>query len=100
MWLGALVSGPIVSCPMRIDRGHATYSLHSFLATVPIDELPVAAAADLDSTIVAANQQFMRFCGEGNSSLFGQRLAAIVAERDRPALEEAGSRRIEFTVVR
>jgi uncharacterized membrane protein AbrB (regulator of aidB expression) len=40
-------------------------SLHPFLATVPIDELPVAAAAmDLDSTVVAANQQFVRLCGE------------------------------------
>jgi hypothetical protein len=28
-------------------------------------------------------------CGEENSILFGQRLAAILAEPDRPALEEA-----------
>ena len=44
---------------------------------------------DLDSTIVVSNHQFVRLCGEENSIRFGQRLAAIVAEPDRPALDEA-----------
>ena len=66
------------------------FSLHSPLVNVPLQELPIAAAAlDRDSVVVAANQQFVRLCGDADSSPLGQRLADIVAECDRPALEEA-----------
>ena len=66
------------------------FTLHSTLLNIPLQGLPVAAAAlDHNSVIVAANDHFMRLCKEGDSATTGQRLADIVAEPDRPAVEEA-----------
>src|SRR5262245_6491104 len=65
------------------------FSLHSSLLNVPLQGLPVAAAVlDRNAVIVAANDHFTRLCREGDATT-GQRLADLVAEPDRPAVEEA-----------
>ena len=59
------------------------------LVSIPLQGLPIAAAAlDHNSVIVAANHQFMRLSGQV-SAPSGQRLADIVAEPDKPIVEEA-----------
>ena len=59
------------------------------LVSIPLQGLPIAAAAlDHNSVIVAANQQFMRLSGQDFASS-GQRLVDIVSEPDRPIVEEA-----------
>jgi PAS domain-containing protein len=60
------------------------------LVTVTLHNLPVAAAAlDWEAVIVTANHPFLRLCGGPASSPLGQRLSLIVADSDRPILEEA-----------
>ena len=59
------------------------------LVSVPLQGLPIAAAAlDANSVILAANHQFVRLCGQDGGPS-GQRLVDIVAERDRSVVEEA-----------
>jgi hypothetical protein len=58
--------------------------------SIPIDALPVAAAAlDGNCVIVAANTAFERLCRPTDASCAGHRLGDLVAEADRPAVEEA-----------
>jgi hypothetical protein len=65
-------------------------ALRSSLVNVSLQELPIAAAAvGFDGVVVAANEQFVRLCGEVDSSPLGQHLDHIVAESDAPALNEA-----------
>jgi nitrogen-specific signal transduction histidine kinase len=67
-----------------------TSTLDSLLVSIPIHRLPVAAAAlDHQSVIRAANHKFARVCGEECATIAGRRLAEVVAEPDRPAVEEA-----------
>jgi two-component sensor histidine kinase len=66
------------------------FTLHSTLLNIPLQGLPVAAAAlDRNAVIVAANDHFTRLCREGDSTTTGQRLADIVAKPYRPAVDEA-----------
>ena len=65
-------------------------TLHSTLTDVPIERLPIAAAAlDRDGAILVANDGFVRLCGQADSSGPPRRLTDIVAESDRLAVEEA-----------
>ena len=58
--------------------------------SIPIDALPVAAAAlDRDCVIVVANAAFERLCRQTDATCAGHRLGDVVAEADRPAVEEA-----------
>ena len=67
----------------------AAATLQSSVVNVPLDELPIAAAAlNRAMVIVAVNDQFDRLCGLENSAL-GQRLPDIVADPDKSAIEEA-----------
>ena len=82
----------------------------SSLVNIPLQGLPFAAAAlDYNSVIVASNHQFARLCGQ-DTTPSGQRLADIVAEPDKPVVEEAltglavltdrGPQRCSFTALR
>jgi PAS domain S-box-containing protein len=67
-----------------------TLSFDSAPMPVPLQHLPFAAAVlDCSGTIVAANYRFARMSGLTESAASGRRLADIVAERDRAAVEEA-----------
>ena len=64
--------------------------LHSPLVNIPIQGLPVPAAAlNCNCVIAFANRQFARLCGQPHSTCSGQRLVDLVAEPDRPAVEDA-----------
>jgi len=64
-------------------------TLHSPVVNVPIQGIPIAAAAlDRETVIVAANHQFERLCG-GLDSTSARRLSDMVAECDRSAVDEA-----------
>ena len=66
------------------------FTLDPPFINVSLHDLPFAAAAlDRDTVIVAANHTFLQLCGDPTSSPVGQRLSHIVAEHDRPAVEEA-----------
>jgi PAS domain-containing protein len=57
---------------------------------IPIQGLPIPVAAlDGNGVIVVATTQFARLCGLPHSTVAGQRLADLLAESDRPAVEEA-----------
>ena len=59
------------------------------LVSVPLQGLPIAAAAlDHDSVILAANHQFLRLSGQ-DSGASGQRLIDIVSDSDRPNVQDA-----------
>jgi nitrogen fixation/metabolism regulation signal transduction histidine kinase len=65
------------------------FALYPPVVSVPLQDLPVAAAAlDGDGIVVAVNQRFVRLCGDEAAAALGQRLADVLAARDRPALEE------------
>jgi signal transduction histidine kinase len=65
-------------------------TLDSTIVRIPLQRLPIAAAAlDRLGAIMSANQQFVRLCGSAASTAPRRRLADIVAEPDRPAVEEA-----------
>ena len=64
-------------------------TLQSPVVNVPLDGLPMAAAAlDRAKVIVAVNHQFDRLCGLKDSAL-GRRLPDIVADQEKSAIEEA-----------
>ena len=66
------------------------FTVHSHLLNIPLQALPVAAATlDRHGVIVAANHQFVRLSGQGESTGTGQRLSDIVAKPSRPAVEAA-----------
>jgi hypothetical protein len=66
------------------------FTLHSLQISIPLGDLPVAAAAfDRNTEIVAANEQFFRLCGVAKTAAIGMRLADIVAESDRDAVDTA-----------
>jgi hypothetical protein len=67
----------------------AAITLQSPVVNVPLEGLPMAAAAlDRKMVIVAVNHQFDRLSGMEHSAL-GQCLLDIVADEERSALEEA-----------
>lgn len=66
------------------------FTLHSLQISIPLGDLPVAAAAfDRNTEIVAANEQFFRLCGVPKTAAIGMRLADIVAEAERDAVDAA-----------
>lgn len=66
------------------------FTLVSPVVSIPLQGLPIPAAAlDGGMVIVEANHRFNRLCGLKDSTASGHRLSDIVAEPDRPALEEA-----------
>src|SRR5262245_24905393 len=65
-------------------------TVQSHLLNIPLQALPIAAAAlDQDGVIVAANHQFVRLSGQQNATFSGRRLADIVSKSNRPAVEAA-----------
>jgi PAS domain-containing protein len=86
------VDGPLLARKRQkpIGARNMTLTLHSSLVTIPLQGLPIAAAAlDRDRVIVAANPLFGRLSGQGDTICSGLRLEDIVVEADRPAVEEA-----------
>jgi two-component sensor histidine kinase len=90
-WSGD-VAGPLLPQKRQKSIGACsmTLTLESPLVNIPLQGLPIAAAAlDRNRVIVAANPLFGRLCGQADTTCSGQRLEDIVAEPDRPTVEEA-----------
>src|SRR6476646_9362775 len=65
-------------------------TVHLPLVSIPLEGLPIAAAAlDREHVIVAANQKFVRLSGHANTLSARVRLIDLVSEQDKAAVEEA-----------